>query len=518
MISLRAFAESKAFCGLELSPLVGAILDVAEGVTPAIDDATAVAHFGCAVGALPSEPRRIRCVRAGRRGGKTSRILAPAALHAAWTTPLPSLAATEVAYVAVVCPDLKTAKQALSFVKGLVDSSPILSKAKTDETAEFVELRRPHDRARVRVEVMAASRRAGRSRTLAGACVDEGCFFDTGDEAAVSDTEIVRALLPALVDGAALWCVSSPWIEGFGYIESVFARDFGRHVNALAVQAPTRALNPNWDPTGEIEREMRASDPLAAARELDAVPLGGGAEMLFDAQALAQCVDASRPLSLPPRPFGGVTCAVDLGFTKDGAALAVVFNGDPIEVAHMELLLPGRGAPLQFGRVVATFAELIKRYGGTRVIADSFNRAAAIEEFARQGIVLLAGPEGATGKATTHLAVRRLISEGRVRLPNDPRLLAEMRAIVSRPTAGGGLQITTKRRAGGGHGDAASALVLALHAAERTHRANSGVSVFSRHTVSLPARGGTTSGMTRAQQLDDWGPARAAFEMNRAGR
>jgi len=437
-------------------------MDAARGITPTIDDELCREHFGCSIDALPKTPPRIVAVRAGRRSGKTSRLLAPAALHAAWTCPVEHVAAGEILYAVIVAADLKQARQVLTFIRGYVDGSPILRAAKTDETADYVELRRV-DGNRVRVEVLSASNRTGRSRSCVYAAIDEVAFLDA-DGADVSDTETARALSLALVPAAQLWGASSPWVEGVGWLETTFARDFGTHANALCVQGGTRALNPHWDPDGSIERELRASDPLAAAREIDAVPLGGGSEVLIDAGALAKCVDRDRSPSLPPRPGQWITFAGDLGFVHDGAALVGAFpgSGAPHEIAHLDLLLPSKGAPLQFGAVVRRFADTIKHYGARTIILDSFNRAAAIDEFAKYGIRVANAPEGAPGKASTHLLAKRLVNEGRVRFPDDARLLSQLRAITTRPTAGGGLTFSVRRSIGAGHGDLASAAILAL--------------------------------------------------------
>ena len=88
----RTFSESPQWCGLALSPLMAAIMDAAEGIRPTrIDDATCTRHFGCALDQLPRVARRLVAVRAGGRAGKTSRLMATKALHAALTVALHDL-------------------------------------------------------------------------------------------------------------------------------------------------------------------------------------------------------------------------------------------------------------------------------------------------------------------------------------------------------------------------------------------------------------------------------------------
>lgn len=139
----RTFAESPHWCGLTLSPLVGAIMDAAEGRPVDLDDAACIKHFGCSRAELPTVARRLVAVRAGGRGGKSSRLLATKALHAALTVPLPTLAPGERAVALIIAPDLTLARQVLGFCSGYVAASPRLAAMVIRETTEEIELRRP---------------------------------------------------------------------------------------------------------------------------------------------------------------------------------------------------------------------------------------------------------------------------------------------------------------------------------------------------------------------------------------
>ena len=64
-----------------------------------------------------------------------------------------------------------------------------------------------------------------------------------------------------------------------------------------------------------------------------------------------------------------------------------------------------------------------------------------------------------------HIVARELFHERRIALPDDARLLREVKSVVSKPTTGGGLAISSPCVAGS-HGDLCSALVLAMWASE----------------------------------------------------
>jgi hypothetical protein len=293
MISFRSFLESPRFCGLELSPLIAAIADASDGVKPVtITNTQAARFFGCKVSGLPTKRPRTVAVRTGGRSGKTSRLGAGKALHAAWTVPLPTTRKREAAVSLIVAPDRALGRQCLSFVKDYVSESKILSAALVSETRDAVELRRP-DGKLVRIEVLAASRggRATRGRTLVAAIMDESCFFLDQDTGVVNDSVIYQSVLQRIVEDGQAWILSTPWLEDIGLLESLVAKNFGVHDHALVVTAGTRAMNPTWDATGDIEADLRASDPEAAMREIDGVPLAGGSLTFFDPGAIAAAVD-----------------------------------------------------------------------------------------------------------------------------------------------------------------------------------------------------------------------------------
>jgi hypothetical protein len=468
VIDHRAFAEAPAYCGLELSPLVAGIMDTASGIAPStLTDEQASEFFGCPLSGLPSEPRRTVAIRTGGRGGKTSRLVATKALHAAWTVPLPDLRRGEVASSLLVAPDLKLARQALSFVVGYVEGSSVLRKALVEApTKDSLELRRA-DGKRVRVEVLAASRggRGVRGRTLVFAGLDEACFFLDETTGVVNDADLYRAVLQRVAPGGQVWIVSTPWLADTGLLETTIAKNWGRHEHALVCTASTRAMNPSWDPTGEVERDMRAQDPDAAVREIDGLPMAGGASTFFDHTAIKRAVDESIELPVAPSPGTVVSCGADFGFKSDSSACVVVHKvaGRHV-VADVVERRPERGAPLKPSEVVKEFASVLQRHRASYLRADGHYREAVREHLYAFDLGFVNGPEGATGKLETYTKARALLHEGKVTLPNHPRLLKQLREVVSRPTPGGGLTITSPRwRGSGGHGDLVSALVLALH-------------------------------------------------------
>ena len=469
----RTFAESPHWCGLSLSPLVGAIMDAAEGRPVDLDDAACLRHFGCPRAELPTVARRLVAVRAGGRGGKSSRLLATKALHAALTVPLPTLAPGERAVALIIAPDLTLARQVLGFCSGYVAASPRLSAMVIRETTEEIELRRP-DGLPVLIRVRAASRggRGGRGFVLVFAGLDEAAFFRDESSGVVNDTEIYRAVAQRLAPGGQCWIVSTPWVEGQGLLEETLAANHGVHTHALCATAPTRALNPTWDPDGTIEAALRASDPDNADREILAIPLVAGSALFFDRVSLDAATDERRPLDLPPRAGMIRAAAGDMAFRRNSSALAITArtgDGDAAryELAFLDEIRPEKGSPLKPSGVCMTFAGALSRYAVHDVHTDSHEREDVSDGMAPHSISVLPLPAGQGGKAEQYLLTRRLLREGRLTIPKHPRLRAQLGAITARPAPGGGLVITSPQTADGAHGDLVSALVGSVWAASR---------------------------------------------------
>lgn len=461
----RTFSESPQWCGLTLSPLMAAIMDAAEGIRPTrIDDATCTRHFGCPLDQLPRVARRLVAVRAGGRAGKTSRLMATKALHAALTVALPTLAPGEKAVALLMAPDLKLAHQILGFVRGYTVTSPRLGAMVARDTADEIELVRP-DGQRVLIRVRAASGRGkgGRGFVLVFFGLDEAAFFRDESSGVVNDTEIYRAAAQRLAPGAQAWVGSTPWVAGVGLLEETMAADFGAHVHALCAQAPTRALNPTWDEDGSLERWMRETDPDNAEREIDAVPFAAGSSLFFDKVTLDAATDERRPLDLAPEPGAQYGAAGDFAFRRNASAVSIVRCDDGrFEMAFLDERRPEPGAPLKPSAVCDDFAAPLLRFGLDEVAADSHERDSVAEELARHGLSVVPLPEGQKGKAEQYLNARRLLREGRVTIPKHPRLRAQLNGVTSKPAPGGGMSIHSPRTADGAHGDLVSAFVGAL--------------------------------------------------------
>jgi len=503
----------RAFCSdalkLDLSPVMAAYMAAAEGLpVDTIDDATSLRIFGCARADLPRRPMRVLGIRAGGRGGKTSRLAATLALYCVVSVQLPTLRRGEFARALCVAPDKDLAKQIIDYCRGYIAGSPALVSMLTtappleddevDESKigaiERIALRRPSGEL-VEIAVKAAGRggTGGRSRTLVCAILDEALLFRAESTAVINDREIYNAAVMRVVPGGRVLVGSTAQLENVGLLEEKIAENWGTHGKALVAIATTRDLNPTWDPTHEIEDEMREHDAQNADREICAIPLTAGAETFYPEDAIRRSF-VRAAVELPPTSDPHVA-GVDMGFRKNSSALAIPRAvGGKIELAFRLEMIPERASSLRPSVVVREFAFWCMRYGVrvmfgdghyadtsheelaklaraladpskgdedqrawvARVKADAHARLAAVpryQEWPRAGFTV------SENNLDAHTTMRTRMQEGVVILPADERMKRQARDTRKRASSGGHVSIVLPKH-GLAHGDLWGATVI----------------------------------------------------------
>lgn len=365
----------------------------------------------------------------------------------------------------VVAPSKRTARLAVRAAIEMGESVPALRKLMVQTGADgFVIQRR--DGRRLGFEAFAASRggHAVRGLDVVGYLLDESWFFlsDEGGSYVVNDRDIHRAIVPRLLPGGFGVFISTPWpVETL--TGELLERNFGAPSTALCAKGGTLLMR-DYDPAvvEMVDRE-RATDPDNAAREFN-VDLGAvGSSRFFANDLIDAAIDDSIILGAP---FAGADrwgAGGDIALVSDSSAIAIAASlGHVVTITDLTELRPKKGAPLKLSRTIETFAETLTYRGLRRFLADGHVREPAREFSDPLGVVIDAAPEGREGKNTTYIETRKLFSEGRLRIPNHARFVAQLRSITAKPMPGGGFSIVAPRRAGQGHGDIVSAAVLAI--------------------------------------------------------
>jgi hypothetical protein len=384
-------------------------------------------------------------------------------LYRALTADVSDAAPGEIRPALCVAPDLRLARGPIRIALGFAEQHPAIRRLIESSTSDGFVLMRDGGR-RTSVECLPASvgGRATRGRRYLEVVLDEACFFRDSSSGAVNDRDILRSVATRTRDGT-VWMGSTPWLET-AQLMIAFRDNFGNPTNALAARLPTLLVRTEPRVIDLVTR-AREQDPAGAATEFDcAPPVGAG--QFFDDYAIGQAAVDGLPLVLERGKDTRAFAAIDAGFVHDATGGVIAHRtGDLIEIAEIFERKPAKGKPLVPSVVIREFAQLAKKHGVTRVFGDVHYAEAMREGLRAEGLTFAPAPGGHQGKAEMFGAARELIHAGRVRWSaGHARLTQQAREVISRPMAGGGIQIMQPRRKGG-HGDILSAAVLALWAA-----------------------------------------------------
>lgn len=442
-----------AFDGAQPATLKGADLEAAAKL------------FGESVTRVSEETRKVFALVKGRRAGG-SLLCALRALHLALTLPLGMLAAGEAGHIIFCGPDVRVPKQLLAYVDGALRAHPDLERMIVSSAAESLTLRRSDGRSVVfQVLPTRAGGSAFRGRSVVCAVMTEVGFMG-GSEAAASDQEAYRSLLPALVVGAQMLVESSPWSEQ-GLLWELYRDNWGKSdADALVAHAPTLLMRDDMVTRSLVEREMRR-DPDATRRESGAEFLEAGSGQFFSAASIRASIDETL-LELTDTPKGWTAhVGIDLATVSDSSAIVVVHASDAeprvVRVAEFLELRPKKGKPLALEEVIPQFCAIAARHGA-RVMHADHHLFYEAQRHLTDGVTLYKTPGGPRGKSESYLAVRNALNAGLLRTaPSHGRLRDQLSMVISTAIAGGSIQIRSPRR--DGHGDLCSAAILAAQSA-----------------------------------------------------
>ena len=512
-----------------VSPIVLAVAEASEGRAPTrIDEATSQRVFRCSRTALGTGviPQTI-VLSAGRGGGKTSALLAPKAVHAAFTVPCPFARPGQELASVLVAPTLSQAQEGFRYVKGLIEASPVLSRCVVKNSdalgMQYISIRRPDDLV-VRIEVKAANAQgsAARAPTLVFFGMDEGAFFADASGAKNDQAQYEAAMGSFRGSKAAqVWIVSSPWVEGEGLMEEKNEEGWGTPGRALLVAARVSTYDLKGIEDDSSERPRFGRDEDAYKREILAIPLPAGSTSFFDGQAIMRAM---------ARRFDGVVVATgaggDIALENDLSASVVVQQivggaagrdfADPAQGKLYNVPADGLAAAdarteeLKGSEVAAKLALPVQAHGLKRMLVDGHSFAAMSEHFDNLKLKIFKCDTSHEFKMLSWGYLRDALQEDRIAfgdLPPETRdwLMMQLRQVAAKRMAGGKVELSIPRlsarqeqlaaargQARRGHADAIAALVLAIadvHAAVGRPAAGTGSAKILRGAPTRWSRG-----------------------------
>jgi hypothetical protein len=406
----------------------------------------------------PTEPVREFVAIVGRRGGK-SRIGAVLAIEAACFRDWRSyLAPGEVCTIAIIAADRPQARTVFSYIRGLLESIPMLRQRITRQTAHTIELT-----GKVRIEVTTASARTTRGYSFGLVCADEAAFWRS-ETTTEPDSEVIAAIRPGMttLPGSRLVIISSPYARR-GVLWEAFRAHYGKENDPVLVwKGSTLLMNPSID-QGEVD--------LAYERDAASASAEYGAEFRTDVEAfltreLLDAVVVPDLRALPPLSSTSYVAFCDpSGGAQDAMTMAIAHSEthDRHLVAVLDLVA-ARVPPFSPESVVKEFAKLMKTYNVHCVTGDRYSGEWCREAFSRHGIAYVVSEQT---KSQLYAELLPLITSQRVALLDHPKLLQEALGLERRTARGGRDSIDHGPH---GHDDlvnaAAGACVLAVAGGE----------------------------------------------------
>jgi hypothetical protein len=402
----------------------------------------------------PRQKQKCREVWAivGRRGGKSRMAGALAVYLALFVDHSARLAKGETGYVLVLAPTVAQSKLVFSYAKGFIESSPILRQQIESIIAHEIRLK-----GNIVIAVHPASFRSVRGRTIVAAVLDETAYWN--DEAsALSDVEAYRAILPALATtGGMLIGISSPYRKS-GLLFTKHRDHFGKDDDdVLVVAGSSKLFNPTL--SDKIIAAAERDDPEAARSEWGA-EFRSDINALLDDDVIDAAIDYSRPLELPFRRGVSYVAFADASAGRHDAFTLCIGHAE--ERRFVADAVRGRKPPFDPGEVAREYAALVKNYGLTKIVGDAYAGEWVAGAFRDCGLSYEPSP---LPKSAIYVETLPQWNQARVRIPDMPSLVKELRQLERRVHRGGKDSVDHPRNGSDDYANVvAGALYLAIRA------------------------------------------------------
>jgi hypothetical protein len=398
----------------------------------------------------PTSPAREVWAICGRRAGKSRIASLLAVFVAAFRDYTGLLAPGEKATVAVIAADRQQARVVFRYIVGLLNAVPMLRALVVRQTANAIELRGD-----VVIEVHTCSYRSTRGYSFAVVICDETAFWRSEDSAS-PDVEVLNAVRPGLttLPGSMLIAISSPYSRR-GALWQAFRQHYGKDGDPVLVwKADTRSMNPTVS-ADVVEQALAEDEPAARAEWL--AEFRSDLEAFVSREAIEACTVPGR-VGLPPTNGNWYFGFCDpSGGGGDAFTLAISHQEDRngSRVAVLDYLVERR-PPFSPDAVVEEYAQALKAYRLSRVVADHYAGRWVVDAFGKHGISC---EQNAEPKSVLYGNLLPLLNSGRCELLDLPRLHAQLLGLERRTARGGR---DTIDHAPGSHDDLANAAAGAL--------------------------------------------------------
>lgn len=457
----KTIIETAQFLGIELSPGQEAFLRLKYGLPITDPEQVRLALKATGREGL-GEPRHYKNAQllAGRRSGKSMKIIALVAIHEAVFAGhvIPE---NETSYLPIIGPvesqARKTFKTILKYLQahlsGLIVGEPKFSAGESE-----IELT-----SGVTIQVAAARANAVRGGASVCIIIEEGCHFGREEKSAHPLSEIVGSLLPSLLThdatGAGILFVSSPWVKS-GLMYEAFRDRARNEEHVLACSLPSRDLNPTLSEAAMLVQKIMQGDSWYRREYLSEFVDSG--ESLIPAEAIDNAVEKGSASFLPvPLPGSVSVAGFDLSATGDDSALGIAHAvGETIQLDFCQLWKRpvGKDTTIDPFQVLEQSCAVMQSYQVSQAFSDQVLRSVVEHSVVKRGIFYQRVITYGSGAAHMWRIVRELFVSGKVRIPDNKVLIQQLKSLEMKFVDGGGSAVEARR----GHDDMAVAASLAI--------------------------------------------------------
>jgi hypothetical protein len=422
------------------------------------------------------EAARLSVLCLGRRSGKTT-MAAVTALHSCLLSPHLDqfVQPGETRWAVAIATNRRQARLIVSQARVIVEHSPLLSPLIVSSTEDEL-----HFANGTALAAFPCSSRGGRGWPIHCLIFDEGAHFVSETDGFQTAERVWEALVPSTAqfgDAARVIVCSTPYGSD-GFFADMLEYAEGSD-EAGYVQFTTAEMNPTI--SQDFLDKERDRDPESFRSEYGAELVGSGSQYLDPERLEAAVIGPGMPCSIEMATEWWA--GLDPAFSSDPFGLVIVGRDakrpEKIIVGQVRAWKPERRESFDERRLVedqilAEVAAECRRFGASAV-TDQYASHAVVERLQRLGVNVESVPMTATTKTSAYGELRSLIYTSALELPDHPQLIAELRRLRSRYTAGSASVVNP--RVGGSHGDLAQALAIAVY-----DRAQSGGAAFATPT------------------------------------
>jgi hypothetical protein len=385
---------------------------------------------------------------------------------------LESLRGGEQVSVYIVNIKQAQAVYAVNYIKSYVHHSRVLQTLFEHEDKNSITLRHPSGMS-VKIEAVAAMKKGSTvgGTWLAGLLLDEAPRWESNaSESAVNYEDTVSACMARLRStnnpkyrSAAIFSIGSPWTRK-GAVFNLYNEHFGKpNKNIVVCCARAQVMNPN-EFTDEFCNGIKEQDPIAYQSDIMAQFIER-TQGMFETDFLKKCTRLDGPLEIPPEAGGRYVAAIDAATRADVFALLIarLYPSGGIDVCFIKQWRGTSKNPLSLNQVFGEVKTYCGQYWLSSAWSDQFASDALRDIAINKGLQLMIENATSTSKVMQFDNLKALMQEGKVSLPNDPDLLADL-GLIRRSSTQDAIKIDiprTRTSTGQRHCDYAVCLALA---------------------------------------------------------